>query len=315
MLWFKNAQVFQFIAPFSLSANEFETKLQQFRLRRCGKTESFTQGWQSPSNNQEAPLLLASQHCMLFSFAREERILPASVIQEHLQQKIKQIEQAEDRKVYSKEKRRLRDEIIFELLPKSFTKQKRCLAYIDPQAQWLIIDSSNKSEAENLIELLRKSLGALKVEAISVNNTPTTQMTHWLQQKTQLGRFTIDDHCELFDSKRNSTIKCNGQDPLAAEISAHIDTGKEVTQLSLTWDDRISFILNKNLQLKRLKPLDLLNQQWEEGKEEEDDEQLSLLADISLVQTSLLTLLTDLFALFDGITNETTNPVKISAMS
>ncbi len=40
------------------------------------------------------------------------------------------------------------------------------------------------------------------------------------------------------------------------EVQAHIDAGKLPTRLALTWDDRVSFVLTSELQLRKVQFLD-----------------------------------------------------------
>ncbi len=47
----------------------------------------------------------------------------------------------------------------------------------------------------------------------------------------------------------------------AEEVSKHIKSGKEVTRLAMSWNDKLSFVMHENLQLKRLAPLDILKEQ------------------------------------------------------
>jgi len=55
----------------------------------------------------------------------------------------------------------------------------------------------------------------------------------------------------------------------AEEIAKHITAGKEVTRLAMTWNDKFSFVLHENLQLKRLVPLDILKDQADSSEQED----------------------------------------------
>jgi len=43
-------------------------------------------------------------------------------------------------------------------------------------------------------------------------------------------------------------------------VKKHVRAGKQCTRLALTFHDRISFVLNEQLDLKRVSPLDILDQ-------------------------------------------------------
>ena len=58
------------------------------------------------------------------------------------------------------------------------------------------------------------------------------------------------------DSRR--VISARGHDLEAQEISDHIKAGMFVSRLGLIFDDRISFVLDDTLKLRKLKFLDLV---------------------------------------------------------
>src|SRR6185436_13442036 len=55
------------------------------------------------------------------------------------------------------------------------------------------------------------------------------------------------------------------------EVAQHIAAGKVPTQLALTWNDRVSFVLTESGQLRRLKMLDVVLKEAEDGKGKDDD--------------------------------------------
>jgi recombination associated protein RdgC len=81
------------------------------------------------------------------------------------------------------------------------------------------------------------------------------------------------------------------------EIRQHIAAGKIVTRLAMTWNDRISFVLNDLLQIKRLAFLDLLKEQAE-GQGEDEDERFDI--DFTLMTGEVAQLLDDLLAALGG---------------
>jgi recombination associated protein RdgC len=81
------------------------------------------------------------------------------------------------------------------------------------------------------------------------------------------------------------------------EIRQHIATGKIVTRLAMTWNDRISFVLNDQLQIKRLAFLDILKEQAD-GQGENEDERFDI--DFTLMTGEVAQLLDDLVAALGG---------------
>ncbi|MDR1934336.1 MAG: recombination-associated protein RdgC, partial [Candidatus Accumulibacter sp.] len=70
-----------------------------------------------------------------------------------------------------------------------------------------------------------------------------------------------------------------------------------VTRLGMTWGDRISFVLDDKLQLKRLAFLDILKESTD-GQAENEEERFDL--DFALMTGELARLLDDLLAALGG---------------
>jgi recombination associated protein RdgC len=81
------------------------------------------------------------------------------------------------------------------------------------------------------------------------------------------------------------------------EIRQHIADGKVVTRLAMTWNDRISFVLNDLLQIKRLAFLDILKEQ-SESQADDADERFDI--DFTLMTGEGAQLLADLLAALGG---------------
>ena len=179
-LLFKNLIIYRFTQPFTLSGMELEEKLDESRFRPCGSQDMTTYGWVGALGKTSKALVHENNDCLLFCAAKEEKILPASVINDAVQERVEQIEQEQDRQVFSKERRTIKDDIILELLPKAFTRQKFTRAYIDRRNGWLVVNASSFRQAEDLTSHLRKCLGSLPITLPAVKNRPGSAMTEWL---------------------------------------------------------------------------------------------------------------------------------------
>ena len=56
----------------------------------------------------------------------------------------------------------------------------------------------------------------------------------------------------------------------------HIQSGKQVTRMAMTWRERASFVLNELLQLKKLSLLDLVFEQAPQGKDLDFDANVAI---------------------------------------
>lgn len=299
---FKNARLFRLQEPFTLDAATLEEQLRSRCFRPCGPLETVTLGWTTPCPQQDGggPLVhtLAGQY-LLICARRQERLLPAAVVAEALEERVSEIEAEEARSIGRAERRRLREAIMTELLPRAFTRSRRILAYVDPAAGWLVVDAASDKIAEELVSLLRETLGSLPATPPRPETTPTTRMTDWLASGSGPGGFELGDACELRDPQDSqSVVRCRGQDLASAEIATHLHAGKQIVQLALASTDRLDFVLTDDLALKRLRLADGLLDDLAEGDSE--DPIVRFEAELTILVASIgevLERLTELFEL------------------
>jgi len=297
-MWFKNLAVYRFTEPFSLTAEVLEQKLQQQPFRPCGGHDEFSFGWTSPLGKSSDILVHASNGFIMLCAKKEEKVIPSSVINEMLQDKISEIEEQEARKLPQKERSRIKDELIFELLPRAFSFSRKTYAYIDSQGGWLVVDAASPKKAEDLLSQLRKCLGSLPVVPITATAKPAGVMTQWLLNNDSPKDIVIEDECELrSQEEEGGIIRCKRHDLALPEIKNHLDSGKQVIKLAMSWADRLSFVLDENLSVKRLKFLDLIQEQSADIEAFDEVEQFD--ADFSIMTAELAQFLPRLLELFN----------------
>ncbi len=297
-MWFKNLSIFRLTEAFTLTAEELEEKLAVLAFRPCGSHEDFTLGWVSPIG-KAAPLVHSANGFMMICTKKEERVLPASVLNEMMQEKIEETEEKEGRKLSKKERTAIKDELIFELLPRAFTFSRKLFAYIDVKGGFLVVDSASANKAEDLLSLLRKCLGSLPAVPLNTVEKPIATMTEWLISQQTPKDVTVEDECELrAPEEAGGVIRCKRHDLSLPEIKNHLDIGKQVIKLALNWDDRLSFILDENLSVKRLKFLDLIQDQVTETNT--DDEAARFDVDFSIMSLELANFIPRLLEIFGG---------------
>jgi recombination associated protein RdgC len=236
---------------------------------------------------------------MMLCGKKEEKVLPAAVINEMLQEKILEAEDQQGRKLSKKERTAIKDELIFELLPKAFSFSRKTYAYIDPKGRWLIVDAASAKKAEDLLSNLRKCLGSLPAVPPNTVEKPVVTMTQWLINHQTPADITIEDECELRSpEEEGGIIRCKRHDLALPEIKNHLDTGKEAIKLAISWDDRLSFIIDEHLAIKRLRFLDLIQDQVADIETHDEAEQFDV--DFSIMSLELANFLPRLMELFGG---------------
>ncbi|MCK2149894.1 recombination-associated protein RdgC [Marinobacter alexandrii] len=265
-MWFRNARVFRFTKPFDISAEELEEKLQADTFKPCGPQETSRQGWVPPLGKHGELLVHSADGYHLIALRKEEKILPGAVVKEAVEEKAEAIEIDQGRKVRRKEKDEIKEQVTLEMLPQAFSKNRRSFAYLAPKDGVLVVDAGSAKQAEDLASTLRKSLGSLPVRPPAVEQAPAFTFTGWLNESIDIpGKVVLGNECELKDpSEDGGVVRCKGLDLKADEIRSHLDAGMQVTKLSLTWDDNVSFVLDEELGIKRLKFGETLQEQLDD---------------------------------------------------
>ena len=298
-MWFKNLCVFRLTEALEFSPEELAQKLEPMAFKPCGPHEESSFGWTSPIGKAASQLTHGGNGFIMVCGKKEERVLPASVVNEMFQEKVLEAEEKQGRKLSKKERTTVKDELIFDLLPKAFTFSRKIYAYIDCKGGWLVVDTASTKSAEDLLSLLRKCLGSLPAVPLNTVEKPTAIMTQWLTEQQTPNDIAIEDECELRSQEEaGSIVRCKRHDLALPEIKNHLDSGKAVIKLALNWDNRLAFILDEHLAVKRLRFLDLIQDQVAEIATDNDVEKFD--ADFSIMTAELANFLPRLLALFGG---------------
>jgi recombination associated protein RdgC len=117
-------------------------------------------------------------------------------------------------------------------------------------------------------------------------------MAGWLMQGDAAGSFSIEQDLELQSGEPAKSIVRYRRHPLdGKEVRAYVAGGKRPTQLGLTWNGRVSFVLTEKLQIKRIEFLEVAP---ERGDEDEIDAAEQFDLDFAVMAGELAKLLVDL---------------------
>ena len=293
-MWFKNLHLYRLPRNWAADAEQLAAQLGKLTLQGCHATDPRSIGWVAPRDG--GALVHSVNQQWLLTLGVEEKLLPASIVKRFASDKAKEIEEAEGRRIGRREMREIQQEMTLELLPRAFIRNRSTSGWIDPINGWLVIDSASPAKAEEFLEHLHKSLDALPVKVLKVTQSPSAAMTGWVADGEAPVGFTLDQDLELRSTDKASVRYVN-HTLEGEEIRQHIATGKIVTRLAMTWNDRISFVLNDQLQIKRLAFLDILKEQAE-GQGENADERFDI--DFTLMTGEVVQLLDHLVAALGG---------------
>lgn len=294
---FKNAKVFKLSEPFTLDEMPLHEQLASQRARPCGPQEMMTLGWASPLGPNAEMLVRQANGCLLIAARRQERLLPASVINEAVAERVAEIEQAEMRDVGRRERSRLREDLTSQMLPRAFTRSRLVRAYVDPRDGWMVVDAASDKVAEEVVSLLRRTLGTLPAKPLTPGIPVADRLTAWVADGSAEAGFELEDQCELRDpADSKAVVRCRGHDLTTPEIRTHLDAGKRVVALALNFQDHLSLLLDDALGIKRLRFADELIE--EAIDDDAEDEAARLDAELTLLSGELRALFAALVSTF-----------------
>lgn len=262
MQFFRNLTLLRIDSDVAADMSRLADVLPDRALRPVGPIEMLTRGFVPPIDGTDMPLLqtIDNDRFTLVAMGGEDKLLPPAVLSYALRQKLQAIEEEEGRSVRGRERKRIKEDLVTTLLAQAFVVHSRMLAYIDRKAGWLIIDTAGRKGAEALVTQIREALGSFPAIPMAPQESPRILMTGWLSGHATPAGFVLGDECELRDpsTSTGAISRSRRQDLDSEEIREHLRNGKQVYQLGLVFDDRMSFVLGEDMVIRKLKFLDVV---------------------------------------------------------
>lgn len=270
-MFFRNLTCFRFPEGITARFDDLHAKLCEHALRPCGPLELQTRGWVSPYGRGDAAMVTTIGDCHLLALGGEDKMLPTAVLNQHIAENVEELEKQRGRPVGARERRKLKDDALTELLPRALAKPSRLSGYVDLKRGWVVVDTSSRKAAEGFISALRNALGSFPARSAEPEESPRAIMTEWLNgdDAWKPTTFGLGDECVLkYPADNGAVVKCSRQDMAADEVLEHLRGGKQVTSLALTFQERMRFVLDETLTVRKFKLLDIAVEQIDQGDRE-----------------------------------------------
>lgn len=260
---FRNVTFFRFPASLAESLRamsvdgELRLTLSASLAKPCGAFELQSRGWISPYGDDSAAMFQASGDCILLTLGGWDKILPASVVNGELRKRLAELEQREGRRLGGRARKRLKEDLIHDLLPRALCKPYRLAGYLDLTECFLAVDTSSRKAAEGFVSQLRASLGSFPALPLNAEVEPRAVLTEWMGGLPLPTDWELGDTFELrHPLDESARARFDGCDPANDDVRFTVNAGTRCTRLGLTMGDRLSFTFGDDLIVRKLKMLD-----------------------------------------------------------
>jgi recombination associated protein RdgC len=266
----------------------------------------------APRGNKSTALVETINRQLIVRLCTERRPVPASAIKAAVEERIEKYKQETGReRVGAKIKKEFREEVLVDLMPRAFTKQSSTTLWLDPVNKFIVVDSGSLTGADKVVSLLVEALSSvpgaagLKAQPVQTSQSAAASMAHWLSSQEAPVGFTVDRDCELkMPDDEKSTVRYSRHTLEIDEVAKHIAAGKVPTQLAMTWNDRVSFMLSDAGQIKKLKLLDVvLDGIGDKGKDDDGFD-----TDAAILTGELSAMIPDILEALGGELNDEATP-------
>ncbi len=299
-MYFKNLTIYKFTKEFTLDTEKFNDIIAEGEFKKIGSANLSSRGWVQPLGSDSKLFTHTVNQCVMICQRTDTKVLPAAAVNAILKEHVEKREDQECRKLTRKEKRDIKDEIYFDMIPKAFTVTTLLYAYIDIKNQLLIVDSNSNKRAEELCTHLREMLGSLPVIPLTTALLPDQTMTEWLKKQESPEGISITDNCILqHPAEPADIVKFSSHDLGSDEVQEMMQNGHWVKSLGLRNGDKASFVLDKHFTIKKLKFTDIVMEQA--GNAESREELFDI--EFTLMTGEIDRLVNALVKHFGGFTN------------
>ena len=257
--FFKNAQVYSLRRNDVIDTSTIENQLASQAFKPCGAQDRESVGW-SPVVGELFALTQGNN--LLIKWQTEEKLLPSTVVKEEVAKRAVAREEMLERRLKKTERDALKDEVIHAFMPRAFTRQKFAFLWIDLDNSRVVVNTSSAKQAENILALLRKSIGSLPVVPFTLESPMSLTAKEWLATQSLPTPFYTGDSVRLAGVIEGSgSVAYTKSEIFSEEVFTNIESGKIVAAIGLNWNERISFKIDDGLSITGIKFADILTEQ------------------------------------------------------
>ena len=268
------------ISALELACDGFMPPMVSYRNKFCLVTGRSELDWyQNSADPQQAEFIKAPfplsgftgtddpTAALVLMYYREEKVIVSADIKRRVKAKVDEIEQREQRKVYMRERKELKDSVVSLVLPHAQTRVwSTPIIFCD---NGLVIIGETGKRAEQAMSELRAVLGTLPIVPLNWSKPIPEALTDLARSQIEGAagdqNFRIINDFQMQELHEHPEIaRMKNTDIANPHVQSWMEEGKVVTHADLSWNDMITFRLDFKGVFSKLKV--------DEGKLEMPDE-------------------------------------------
>lgn len=290
-MFFRNLTFFRFPAelgsllpaPAGDELADLDARLATAPLRPLGPLELSTRGFVPPLGHGSEAYAHAVGRAHWIALGGEEKLLPAAVVNAELERRLDEIEEREGRRPGGRARKRLKEEIVQDFLPRAFSRPTRTDAYFDLDRCFIAVDTTSRRTAEGVVSAVRQTTGTFPALPLNAEVAPRSVLTSWIAGEPLRDGLSLGEDCEFRSAGDDGgRVTIRSLELGSEEVTQHLEAGMQCTRLALVLDDHLSFELGEDLVVRKLRFLDgavdALGDQRHEDMHAELDARFALMA-------------------------------------
>lgn len=294
---FRNVRYYRLESDWPETEEALSQALENSAFAPCGPLTQRSSGWVPVYPDAGDLLARRVNGADLIKLRSQSRVLPPSVINEELEERIEAYRDRMQEAPSPREKRRMKAEARDELLPKAMLKSDRIWGFIDLKEKLIGIDAAQTSVAERFLRRLRAAFGDLNIRPLQYQQ-PVGELLTGIFLGGAPERFAVGRECRMQDAgDASSIVRWTDFDLSDKTIRNHVVEGMRLTHLAIEYDNILGCVMDENGVISKLRFIGM-NDDTDEG----NDPLARLDAEFVLITGTLRSLVTDLKKLLGGFT-------------
>ena len=293
---FRNVRFYSLDGEWPDSEEALSENLEKAGFEPCGPFTERSSGFIAVDADSSDSLARRVNGADLFRLRSQSRVLPHAAVNEELEARIEEYRERMQEPPPPREKRRLKAEARDELLPKAMLKSDRIWGYCDLKEKVVGIDAALESGAERFLRRLQAANDRMNLQPLQYKK-PFDELLTKVFLGGAPGQFSVGRECRMRDATdTGSVVRWTNFDLSDGSIRDHVAHGMHLTHLEIVYDNVMSFVLNENGVITKLKFLGM-----DDDGEDHNDPLARLDAEFVVITGTLRRLLGDLRKLLGGL--------------